>query len=127
MRPRPDEQMHLHSATAVRLVPLMTAVRTRSIRHELTHFFSKARPFDGKLEHTPIVVLQTQDDGEVLAWVTRFPELLLALPDDTRCIQAWPGAHRSDLFTYTVAEARAEIDAAIHRRMVARAGHREVE
>jgi hypothetical protein len=91
----------------------MTEVRTRSIRHELEHFFTKAQPFRGTLAHTPIVVLRDTGTG-VEAICTRHPEDLLAMQDDTVCIQSWPGQSRSDLFTYTVAEARPWIAQQLH-------------
>lgn len=86
------------------------AVTTKGIRHELADFFRLGKPFDGDLAHTPIVALVEQPDGSVQARCIRRPAQLLELADSTVCIQSWPGQKRSDLFTYTVAEARAHLE-----------------
>lgn len=81
-------------------------VATRGIRHDLDDFWAIGQPFEGGLDHTPIVALVEDPPGTVTARCFRDPCALLLLPEDTICIQSWPGQIRSDLFRYTVEEAR---------------------
>ena len=85
-------------------------VTTKGIRHELDDFFRLARPFTEGLPDMPIVALITDEIGDVQARAIRNPQLLLVLPDDTVCLQPWPGKNRTDLFTYTVGQARPHLE-----------------